>query len=93
MAGEPMAEVDFRRVLGRRLTITGSTLRPQTAVEKARIAAALRVDVWPLLERGRLRPIVDSVLLLRDAAEAHRRMEASHHVGKILLRTGENRRD
>lgn len=91
MEGESSAVVDFRRILGRRLTITGSTLRPRTVAEKARIAAALRVEVWPLVERGKVRPVVDRVLPLRDAAEAHRYMESSQHVGKILLRVRDDR--
>lgn len=85
MEGEPIASIDLRRVLGRRLTITGSTLRPRTVEEKGQIAAALRREVWPLIERGAVHPIVDRVFPLTAAASAHRLMESSEHVGKIVL--------
>jgi len=88
MGGDPIGSVDFRRVLGRRLTITGSLLRPRPVAEKGAIAAALREHVWPLLASGAVRPIVDRVLPLTEAAEAHRLMERSGHVGKIVLTTG-----
>ena len=84
MDGETAA-VDLRRVLGRRLTITGSTLRPRSVVEKGQIAEALAREVWPLLERGVVRPIVFKTFPLAEAAAAHRLMESSHHIGKILL--------
>jgi NADPH:quinone reductase len=77
--------IDLRRILARRLTITGSTLRPRTVEEKGAIAGALLRDVWPLLEAGRVRPIVYRTLALRDAAEAHRLLESSEHIGKIVL--------
>ncbi len=85
MEGEPTAPVDFRRVLGRRLTITGSTLRPRPAEEKGEIAAALRREVWPLMEHGVVKPIVYRSFPLSAAADAHRLMESSEHVGKIVL--------
>jgi putative PIG3 family NAD(P)H quinone oxidoreductase len=85
MEGEPTAAVDFRRVLGRRLTITGSTLRPRSVEEKGQIAAALRRDVWPLIEHGAVKPIVYRTFPLAGAAAAHRLMESSEHVGKIVL--------
>ena len=85
MEGEPTASVDFRRVLGRRLTITGSTLRPRTVEEKGQIAAALRREVWPLIEHGVVKPIVYRTFPLTQAAEAHRLMESSTHAGKIVL--------
>lgn len=85
MDGEPTAPVDFRRVLGRRLTITGSTLRPRTVQEKGAIAYALRREVWPLLEHGAVRPVVDRTFPLLEAAQAHRLMESSEHIGKIVL--------
>ena len=87
MEGQPTAAVDFRRVLGRRLTITGSTLRPRSVEEKGQIAAALRRDVWPLVERGVVRPVVCRTFPLADAAAAHRLMESSEHIGKIVLTT------
>jgi putative PIG3 family NAD(P)H quinone oxidoreductase len=85
MEGEPTAPVDFRRVLGRRLTITGSTLRPRTVDEKGRIAAALRREVWPLIEHGVVKPILYRTFPLAEAAAAHRLMESSEHIGKIVL--------
>ena len=85
MSGEPTATVDFRRVLGRRLTVTGSLLRPRTVEEKGQIASALRTEIWPLLDRGTVRPVIHRVLPLASAAEAHRLMESSEHVGKIVL--------
>ena len=69
----------------RRLTITGSTLRPQSDAAKADIAEALRTDVWPLLDAGRVSPVMDQVFALEDAAGAHARMESSAHIGKIVL--------
>ena len=75
----------MRVVLARRLTITGSTLRPQSATEKARIADALAEHVLPLLESGAVRPVIDSVFALENAAEAHELMESSRHKGKIVL--------
>jgi putative PIG3 family NAD(P)H quinone oxidoreductase len=83
--GGDTATLDFRRILGRRLTITGSTLRPRSAAEKGDIAAALRREVWPLLERGVIKPVVYRTFPLDDAAAAHRLMESSEHVGKIVL--------
>jgi putative PIG3 family NAD(P)H quinone oxidoreductase len=84
MGGES-ASVDLRRVLGRRLTITGSTLRPRPVAEKGEIAAALAREVWPLLEAGTIKPIVFKTFPLAEAAAAHGLMESSEHVGKIVL--------
>jgi NADPH2:quinone reductase len=83
--GGDTATLDFRRILGRRLTITGSTLRPRSAAEKGEIAAALRREVWPRLEAGTIKPVVYRTFPLDDAAAAHRLMESSEHVGKIVL--------
>lgn len=85
LMGGSEATLDLRRVLGRRLTITGSTLRPRSEEEKGAIADALRREVWPLLESGRVRPIVYRTFPLHQAAEAHRLMESSEHIGKIVL--------
>jgi len=85
--GGDSATIDFRRVLGRRLTITGSTLRPRSAAEKGEIASALRREVWPLIERGAVKPVVYRTFPLEEAAAAHRLMESSEHVGKIILTT------
>ena len=70
----------------RRLTITGSTLRPQSDKAKADIAEALRTHVWPLLDAGKVAPVMDSEYPLADAAKAHARMEQSAHIGKIVLK-------
>ena len=85
LMGGATATVELNRVLGRRLTLTGSTLRPRTVAEKGAIAAALREQVWPLLEEGRVKPIVYRTFPLREAAMAHRLMESSGHIGKIVL--------
>jgi NADPH:quinone reductase len=79
------AELNIQTVMVRRLTITGSTLRPRPVAEKGAIAAALRQQVWPLLESGAVRPVVHATFPLRDAAEAHRVMEAGEHIGKLVL--------
>jgi len=78
-------EIDLRVIMAKRLRHTGSTLRPRSVAEKAAIAEALRAKVWPLLAEGRCKPVIDSVFPLAEAAEAHRRMEASAHIGKIVL--------
>lgn len=78
-------ELNFAEVMMRRLTITGSTLRPQSDLAKARIAEELREKVWPLLESGAVGPVMDRTFPLEDAASAHRRMESSVHIGKIAL--------
>jgi NADPH2:quinone reductase len=80
-----LVSLDLRPLMLKRLTHTGSTLRPRTIAEKAAIAAALESKVWPLLAAGRCRPVIDSRFALREAAAAHRRMESSAHIGKILL--------
>jgi len=82
------AELNFAQVMVRRLTITGATLRPQSDLAKARIAAELRCNVWPLLASGQVAPVMDSEFALADAADAHRRMESSVHIGKIVLNCG-----
>ena len=84
MGGET-ASVDLRRIIGRRLTITGSTLRPRSIAEKGQIADALAREIWPALEAGRLKLIVHSTFPLAEAAAAHALMESSAHIGKILL--------
>ena len=82
----PKVEVNFVHVMARRLTITGSTLRPQSNLAKSKIAQTLRDKVWPLLDRGRLHPVLDSTFDLKDASQAHVRMESSAHIGKIVLK-------
>jgi len=82
----PKVELNFAQVMMRRLTITGSTLRPQSDLAKARIAEALRREVWPLLDAGRIAPVMDLEFALGDADKAHARMEDSGHIGKIVLK-------
>lgn len=81
-------EIDLMPVMTKRLTFTGSTLRPRPAAEKAQIANALREKVWPHLEAGRILPHIHSEFDLADAARAHALMESSAHIGKIMLRVG-----
>ena len=81
----PKAEVNFAQLMTRRLTVTGSTLRPQSIEAKARIAEDLRAHVWPLYAAGRMAPVMDSTFPLEEAAAAHARMESSAHIGKIVL--------
>jgi NADPH2:quinone reductase len=72
-------------VMRRRLTLTGSTLRPRSAEFKAYLARNLREKIWPLIESGRIKPQVYKTFPLEQAAEAHRLMETSQHIGKIVL--------
>jgi len=80
----PVAEINLAPVMLRRLTITGSTLRPRTPAQKGEIARALHQTVWPLLESGRIKPIIDATFPLAEAAKAHERIDADH-IGKIVL--------
>ncbi|MGB0904939.1 MAG: zinc-binding dehydrogenase, partial [Mangrovicoccus sp.] len=84
----PKVELNFAQIMMRRLTVTGSTLRPQSDLAKARIAEDLCEKVWPLLDAGRIKPVMDSEFPLDQAAKAHERMETSQHIGKIVLRVG-----
>lgn len=79
-------ELNLAPLMMRRLTVTGSTLRPQSDLAKSRIAEALRAQVWPLLAAGRVAPVMDSEFALAQAAQAHARMESGAHIGKIVLR-------
>jgi NADPH2:quinone reductase len=83
--GGSKASLDMSDILYRRLTITGSTLRPRSIEYKAQVAAALRERVWPLLEAGTLQPVIYQTFALDQAAAAHALMESSVHIGKILL--------
>lgn len=78
-------EVDFMPMMLKRLTLTGSTLRARPVEVKAVIAERLKAEVWPLIEAGKLRPVIDTVLPLEQARQGHERMEASAHAGKIML--------
>jgi putative PIG3 family NAD(P)H quinone oxidoreductase len=81
----PKATVDFTRLMVRRITLTGSTLRPRHIAVKAQLARALEDQVWPLLSNGAIRPVIETVFPLEKAADAHRLMEEGSHIGKILL--------
>jgi len=81
----PKTEVNFVQLMTRRLTFTGSTLRPQSDLAKAKIAQQLRDVVWPLLSQGKIAPVMDSTFNMTEAAAAHSRMESSAHIGKIVL--------
>ena len=81
----PKTEVNFVQLMTRRLTFTGSTLRPQSDLAKAKIAQQLRDVVWPLLSHGKIAPVMDSTFNMTEAAAAHSRMESSAHIGKIVL--------
>ncbi len=84
----PKVEVNFAPLMMKRQTITGSTLRPQSDQAKAEIAEDLRAHVWPLLEAGRVAPVMDSEFPLAEAAAAHAHMEGGAHIGKIVLKVG-----
>jgi NADPH:quinone reductase len=81
----PKATVDFLRIMLKRLTHTGSTLRARSSPDKAAIARAVETNVLPLVAAGKVKPLIDSTFPLADAADAHRRMEAGRHIGKIVL--------
>jgi NADPH2:quinone reductase len=90
LLGGAKANVDLGQVLRRRLTITGSTLRPRPVAFKAQIARELRERVWPLLEAGTIKPVIYQTFPLEEAASAHTLMESSAHVGKIMLNVAGN---
>jgi len=83
--GSPRANVDFRRIMLKRLHHTGSTLRSRSVPDKAMIARAVERNVWPLIAAGKVRPVIDHIFPFREAAKAHARMESSAHIGKIVL--------
>ena len=85
--GGSQVEVNFLPIMLKRLTLTGSTLRPQSIESKGAIARALKKTVWPLIEAGEISPVIDSTFPLAEAAQAHRLMETSRHIGKIMLLT------
>jgi NADPH2:quinone reductase len=82
------AELNIQTIMQRRLTVTGSTLRARPVAEKGAIARAVHEHVWPLIEAGAVKPIIHATFPLRDAAEAHRVMESSAHIGKLVLTIG-----
>ena len=85
LAGTPKASANFAKLMMKRLHHTGSTLRPRSNADKAAMVAAIEAKVMPLLREGRVKPLIDSTFPLEKAAEAHRRMETSEHIGKIVL--------
>jgi NADPH2:quinone reductase len=85
LLGGSRAEINMSVILTKRLTLTGSTLRSRTVAQKAEVAEAVRKNVWPLLAAGRVRPVIHATFPLAEAAEAHRLMETSNHIGKIVL--------
>jgi putative PIG3 family NAD(P)H quinone oxidoreductase len=88
MQGGSRAELDFGKLFAKRGTLSATTLRARPADDKARIVRGVRAQVWPLLDAGEIRPVIDRTLPMRAAAEAHRLLESSDHVGKILLLPG-----
>ncbi len=85
LQGGPKVEMNLLPIMLKRLTLTGSTLRPRTVAQKAMIAHSLREKVWPLLESGKVHPVIHATFPLAQASEAHRMMESSQHIGKIVL--------
>jgi len=83
----PKVELSFVPVMQKRLTITGSTLRPRSIEEKSAIADSLRRKVWPLIDAGTVKPVMATTFAMDDAAKAHALMESSDHIGKIVLTT------
>lgn len=85
LQGSKLEALDLTPIMTRRLTVAGSTMRPRTTAQKGAIADSLRAKVWPLLEAGRAGPIIHATFPLDQAADAHRLMESSAHIGKIVL--------
>ena len=83
--GGAEVKINIARVMMKRVTLTGSTLRPRTREAKAGFARALEAKVWPLLALGKVRVVMDSTFPLAKAADAHRRLESGAHVGKVVL--------
>jgi NADPH:quinone reductase len=87
LMGGARAEINLNTILQKRLTLTGSTLRSRTVAQKGAVAEAVRRNVWPLLSQGKVRPVIYATFPLAQASEAHRLMESSTHIGKIVLTT------
>ena len=85
LLGGAKAEINMGRILRQRITLSGSTLRPQTTSEKAEIASKLKSEVWPLFEEGKVKPHIHETFPLEEASKAHVLMESSAHMGKIIL--------
>ncbi len=86
LGGNLVERFNLGRMMSQRISIMGSTMRPRTAAEKAQIARGLLAKIWPVLDAGRCAPVIHAVLPLSEAAQAHRLMESSDHIGKIVLR-------
>ena len=86
LGGNVAENVDLRPIMVKRLTVTGSTMRPRTADEKRAIRDELVAEVWPLLETGKIAPVIHDVVAFDDVAEGHRLMESSNHIGKIVMK-------
>ena len=87
MQGGTKGELNLGTLLTRRLTVHAAGLRARNAAQKAAVVAETQANVWPMVENDAVRPIIDRVLPLEDAAEAHRLVDSSAHIGKVLLRT------
>lgn len=85
----PKTEIDLRQIMQKRLTLTGSTLRPRPLAFKAELARALEETVWPIIKQGRYKPVVDRIFPLEDVVEAHQRIDSGEHIGKIILTMAE----
>jgi NADPH2:quinone reductase len=88
LLGGAKGEVPFDPILRRRITITGGTLRPRPIAFKGQIARDLKERIWPLLESGKIKPVIHATFPLEDAAKAHALMESGVHIGKIVLTVG-----
>ena len=88
LGGAVADKVNLAPIMVKRLTVTGSTMRPRTAEEKRLIRDELLEQVWPLLDAGRIAPVMSSILPFDQVAQAHRLMESSSHIGKIVLKLG-----
>ena len=88
LGGAVAEKVNLAPIMVKRLTVTGSTMRPRTAEEKRAIRDELLAEVWPLLDSGKIAPVIHSVFAFDDVVEAHRLMETSNHIGKIMLKIG-----
>jgi NADPH:quinone reductase-like Zn-dependent oxidoreductase len=88
LGGSTVEKANLAPIMTKRLTVTGSTMRPRTAEEKRAIRDDLMTEVWPRLERGELAPVMHTILPFEEVIEAHRLMESSAHIGKIVLKLG-----
>jgi NADPH:quinone reductase-like Zn-dependent oxidoreductase len=85
-SSQPHVEIDLRRIMQKQAVLTGSMLRPRSPDEKARLTAAVKAHVWPLIEAGRIHPVIDRVFAFADIAAAHAYMESGAHKGKVVVK-------